>query len=323
MKLSWVQAVKLYHQQNGTKYKVPRKGTPEYTAVKKLMANSSTEKPKMSGEAIKMPNIVNEILEELDMSKASELTKQIIEKHLKEATREIKDTFVGNGIDDLVGLVPKVVSKMPTISKKVIDKGLEVVKDAKEGVESAQQKAKELHSQWNNVKNAVDIIVKEVKKSKKTITGKGLNQLGKGLGLNEIMKFVPALDKIFSLVKQHPKLSSIVSNVNLKTKDPMKLIGDITNIGKAVNKAKTLATQELNKILKMKGKGLVQLGNGLNQLGRGKGQQGGFLPFLIPFMPAIVSALSAAGAAAGTAAAGVAGARVASGVVNAIEGKPF
>jgi hypothetical protein len=28
---------------------------------------------------------------------------------------------------------------MPTISKKVIDKGLEVVKDAKKGVESAQR----------------------------------------------------------------------------------------------------------------------------------------------------------------------------------------
>ena len=317
MALSWIQAVKLYHQQHGTKYKVPRKGTLEYEAVRKLMADHKTgsevhSAPKSTPQ--KQQNIVNEILEELDMSKANEITKQIIQRHLDEARREINDTFVGEGVKELVGLVPKVVSSIPQVSKKTIEKGVELVKDAKEGVVDAKEKAKELYDSWVNVKNAVGVIVKEVKKSKKTISGKGLRQLGKGLELTDVMKYIPAMDKILGLVKQHPKLSGLVASVNLKSKNPLELIQHITSIGKAVDKASNIAKTELNKVMK---------GKGLTQLGRGKHQKGGFLPFLIPFIPAITAALSSAAAAAGTAAAGVAGARVATGVVNAIEGKAF
>src|SRR6056300_595317 len=313
MALSWIQAVKLYHQQHGTKYKVPRKGTPEYDAVRKLMADhktgSSDHTSKSSPE--KQENIVNEILEELDMSKANAMTKEIIQRHLDEARREINDTFLGEGVKELVGLVPKVVSNIPQVSKKTIEKGVELVKDAKEGVVDAKEKAKELYDSWVNVKNAVGVIVKEVKKS---ISGNGLRQLVTGLELTDVMKYIPAMNKILGLVKQHPKLSGLVSSVNLKSKNPLELIQHITSIGKAVDKASNIAKTELNKVMK---------GKGLTQLGRGKHQKGGFLPFLIPFIPAITAALSSAAAAAGTAAAGVAGARVAIGVVNAIEGKAF
>ena len=48
--VSWVQALKEYAKQHGGKYVVPKKGTPEYDAVKKLMGASA---PAPAKEALK------------------------------------------------------------------------------------------------------------------------------------------------------------------------------------------------------------------------------------------------------------------------------
>ena len=75
--VSWTQALKMYAQQTGKKYAIPRKGSPEYEAVKKLMgkdAPAAEPKEAPSGEGTKKGEVRK------TARKAFEGTKQEAEK---------------------------------------------------------------------------------------------------------------------------------------------------------------------------------------------------------------------------------------------------
>ena len=289
MKLSWVQAVKQYHMNNGTKYKVPRKGTPEYIAVRALMNNNSpqqeqTNTPKMKMEITNKSNnnskLVNELLEDIEMSKATEMAKDILSKHIKEAKREILDTFSGEGIDDLLSMIPEnIVSK----------KDVEQVKNTAINTSKGNININDLKKSWSNIKNVVKKIDNVVKKEKSKNVGNGLNQIGGNI-----------FEDIGNLIKPLlPVLQPVAKIANINIKDVSNVVDKWGDIKNAIDKVdvmvkKNLNAKELNKIQ-----------------GSGLGQLGGFFPLLLALIPLISSALSTAGVAVATGAATYAGTRLA------------
>ena len=288
MKLSWVQAVKQYHMNNGTKYKVPRKGTPEYIAVRALMNNSpqqeQTNTPKMKMEITNKSNnnskLVNELLEDIEMSKATEMAKDILSKHIKEAKREILDTFSGEGIDDLLSMIPEnIVSK----------KDVEQVKNTAINTSKGNININDLKKSWSNIKNVVKKIDNVVKKEKSKNVGNGLNQIGGNI-----------FEDIGNLIKPLlPVLQPVAKIANINIKDVSSVVDKWGDIKNAIDKVdvmvkKNLNAKELNKIQ-----------------GSGLGQLGGFFPLLLALIPLISSALSTAGVAVATGAATYAGTRLA------------
>lgn len=288
MKLSWVQAVKQYHMNNGTKYKVPRKGTPEYNAVRALMNNNlqqeQTNTPKIKIEitnnSTNNSKLVNELLEDIEMSRATEMAKDILSKHIKEAKREIVDTFEGEGIDDLLGMIPEnIVSK----------KDVEQVKNTAINTSKGNININDLKKSWSNIKNVVKKIDNVVKKEKSKITGDGLKQIGGNI-----------FEDIGNLIKPLlPVLQPVAKIANINIKDVSNVVDKWGDIKNAIDKVDGMVKKNLNakELKKIQGSGL--------------GQLGGFFPLLLALIPAITSALSTAGVAMATGAATYAGTRLA------------
>jgi len=293
-KLTWIQAVKLYSEQTGQKYKVPRKGTPQYDAVKKLMTqHNGMAMPKKLNTGVSktqqkeiVNEVVEEILDDIDLSRASEMTKQILERHLLEARREINDTFSGEGLDDLLNLVPESI---------VPKKDIEQVKKTAMDVSKGNFDADELFASFKNIKKAVGKIDTTIKKEIKKQQGSGLTQLGSGI-LDDIAKLINPILPILKSVAPMP-IKIATDNIENLKRDFDKVKAAINKVGVSVKK---------------------QQGSGLKQLGNGH-QSGGFV-FTIPL---IISGLIAGAQALAAGAAGAVGARLATGVANAIEGKKF
>jgi len=293
-KLTWIQAVKLYSEQTGQKYKVPRKGTPQYDAVKKLMTqHNGMAMPKKLNTGVSktqqkeiVNEVVEEILDDIDLSRASEMTKQILERHLLEARREINDTFSGEGLDDLLNLVPESI-----VPKKDIQQVKKTAMDLSQGNISVN----ELKDSWKNIKKAVTKIDGLVKKGVKgEQTASGLTQLG-GSIFDDIANFIKPLIPVLAPVANIPEIKNITPE----------------NVTRVWGQVKAAIKDVDGKVKK------TFSGKGLKQLGKGH-QSGGFLPFLVALIPTIVSALSTAAAAAATGAATYAGARAAEAIGNAL-----
>tara|TARA_R110002153_G_scaffold53096_1_gene148343 strand:+ start:1 stop:876 length:876 start_codon:yes stop_codon:yes gene_type:complete len=291
--MKFVTAVKIYHQRNGSKYKVPRKGTPEYDSVRKIMLEGGPAPAKTKTKNINMdvkPAIVNkvvsEILEDIEMSKASEMVKDILSKHMKEAEREVTDTFQGEGINDLLKMIPESIASQKDINQ---------VKQSAVDVSKGKFDADELFASFKNIKKAVNKIDNTIKKEVKKQQGSGLSQLGGGF-LEDLAKLINPILPILKSVSPMPLKVATDSIENLKR--------DFDIVKKAINKVGLSAK-------KQQGSGLMQLGNG--------DQSGGFI-FTIPL---IISGLVAGAQALAAGAAGAVGARLAKGVINLTEGKKF
>ena len=297
-KLTWIQAVKLYSQQTGQKYKIPRKGTPQYDAVKRLMNQHNgmavvKQMPKTTNTRIaptQQKQIVNEvvqdILEEIDLSRASDMTKQILERHLSEAKREINDTFQGQGLDDLLNLVPESI-----VPKKDIQQVKKTAMDVSQGNISVN----ELKDSWKNIKKAVTKIDGLVKKGiQETQKGSGLTQIGSSI-FDDIANFIKPLIPVLAPVANIPEIKNITPE----------------NVTRVWGQVKAAIKDVDGKVKK------TFSGKGLKQLGKGH-QNGGFLPFLIALIPTIVSALSTAASAAAVGAATYAGSKAAEAIGKAL-----
>ena len=293
-KLTWIQAVKLYSEQTGQKYKVPRKGTPQYDAVKKLMAqHSGMTMPKKLNTGVtktQQKQIVNEvvqdILEDIDLSRASDMTKQILERHLSEARREINDTFEGQGLDDLLNLVPESI---------VPKKDIEQVKKTAQNVSQGNISVSDLKDSWKNIKKAVTKIDGLVKKGvQEGQKGSGLTQLG-GSIFDDIAKLIKPLIPVLAPVANIPEIKNITPE----------------NVTRVWGQVKAAIKDVDGKIKK------TFSGKGLKQLGKGH-QNGGFLPFLIALIPTITAALSTAASAAAVGAATYAGSKAAEAIGKAL-----
>ena len=293
-KLTWIQAVKLYSEQTGQKYKVPRKGTPQYDAVKKLMAqHSGMTMPKKLNTGVtktQQKQIVNEvvqdILEDIDLSRASDMTKQILERHLSEARREINDTFEGQGLDDLLNLVPESI---------VPKKDIEQVKKTAQNVSQGNISVSDLKDSWKNIKKAVTKIDGLVKKGvQEGQKGSGLTQLG-GSIFDDIAKLIKPLIPVLAPVANIPEIKNITPE----------------NVTRVWGQVKAAIKDVDGKVKK------TFSGKGLKQLGKGH-QNGGFLPFLIALIPTITAALSTAASAAAVGAATYAGSKAAEAIGKAL-----
>jgi len=289
-KLTWIQAVKLYSQQTGQKYKIPRKGTPQYDAVKKLMNqyNGMTMPKKLNTGVNKtqqkqiVNEVVEEILDDIDLSRASEMTKQILERHLSEARREINDTFEGQGLDDLLNLVPESI-----VPKKDIQQVKKTAMDVSQGNISVN----DLKDSWKNIKKAVTKIDGLVREGQK---GSGLTQLG-GSIFDDIANLIKPLIPVLAPVANIPEIKNITPE----------------NVTRVWGQVKAAIKDVDGKVRKtFSGKGLKQLGKG--------DQRAGFLPFLIALIPSIVSALSTAASAAAVGAATYAGSKAAEAIGKAL-----
>jgi len=289
--MKFVTAVKIYHQRNGSKYKVPRKGTPEYDAVRKIMLEGgpAPAKTKTINMDVKPPvvdKVVSEILEDIEMSKASEMVKDILSKHISEAKREVLATFQGEGINDLLKMIPDSIASQKDINQ---------VKQTAVDVSKGKFDADELFNSFKNIKKAVNKIDTTIKKEVKKQQGSGISQLGGGI-LDDIAKLINPILPILKSVAPMPVKIATDSIENLKR--------DFDKVKQAINKVGVSAK-------KQQGKGLMQLGNG--------DQSGGFI-FTIPL---IISGLVAGAQALAAGAAGAVGARLAKGVINLTEGKKF
>jgi len=289
--MKFVTGVKIYHQRNGTKYKVPRKGTPEYDAVRKIMMEEGgTPAPKQNVNMVVKPavvdKVVNDILEDIEMSAASEMVKGILSKHMKEAERQVRDTFQGEGVADLLKMIPSSIASQ---------KDIEQVKQSAVDVSKGKFDADELFASFKNIKKAVNKIDSTIKKEMKKQQGSGLSQLGGGF-LEDLAKLINPILPILKSVAPVPVKIATDSIENLKS--------DFDKVKKAINKVGLEAK-------KQQGSGMVQLGNGEHT--------GGFI-FTIPL---IISGLVAGAQALAAGAAGAIGARLAKGVVNLVEKKPF
>jgi len=292
--MKFVSAVKIYHQRNNTKYKVPRKNTPEYDAVRKIMleggpapAKTKTKNINMDVKPAIVDKVVSEILEDIEMSKASEMVKDILSKHMKEAKREVTDTFQGEGINDLLKMIPESIASQKDINQ---------VKQTAVDVSKGNISVPELKKSWKNIKTAVTKIDGLVKKGvKQGQTAKGLSQLGGNI-FNDIVSFIKPLIPVLAPVANIPEIKNITQD------NVVKVWGQVKDAIKDVDsKVKKTLT----------GKGIKQLGNGAHQ-------EGGFLPLLLALIPTITSALSTAAAAAATGAATYAGARAAEAIGKAL-----
>ena len=295
--MKFVTAVKIYHQRNGTKYKVPRKGTPEYDAVRKIMleggepaAPSKKQNVNMAIRPAVVDKVVNDILEDIEMSKASEMVKDILSKHMKEAKREVTDTFQGEGIDDLLKMIPDSIAPQ---------KDIEQVKKTATDVSQGNISVPELKKSWGNIKKAmtkIDVLVKKGVKQDDKQTAKGLSQLGGNI-FNDIVSFIKPLIPVLAPVANIPEIKNITQD------NIVKVWGQVQNAIKDIDgRVKKTLT----------GRGLKQLGSAAHD------QKGGFLPFLLALIPTITSALSAAAAAAATGAATYAGAKAAEAIGKAL-----
>lgn len=293
-KLTWIQAVKLYSQQTGQKYKVPRKGTAQYDAVKKLMTqHNGMVMPKKLNTGVSktqqkqiVNEVVEEILDDIDLSRASEMTKQILQRHLSEARREINDTFEGQGLDDLLNLVPESI-----VPKKDIEQVKKTAMDVSQGNISVN----ELKDSWKNIKKAVTKIDSLVKKGVKgEQTASGLTQLG-GSIFDDIANLIKPLIPVLAPVANIPEIKNITPE----------------NVTRVWGQVKA-AIKDVDGKVKQ-----TFSGKGLKQIGKGE-QRAGFLPFLIALIPTIVSALSTAASAAAVGAATYAGARAAEAIGKAL-----
>ena len=291
--MKFVTAVKIYHQRNGSKYKVPRKNTPEYDAVRKIMleggpvptkTKTKTKNINMDVKPAIIDKVVSEILEDIEISKASEMVKDILSKHMKEAEREVVDTFQGEGINDLLKMIPDSIASQKDINQ---------VKQSAVDVSKGKFDADELFASFKNIKKAVNKIDSTIKKEQQK--GSGLSQLGGGI-LDDIAKLINPILPILKSVAPMPLKIATDSIENLKR--------DFDIVKQAINKVGVSAK-------KQQGKGLMQLGNG--------DQSGGFI-FTIPL---IISGLIAGAQALAAGAAGAVGARLAKGVINLTEGKKF
>ena len=293
--MKFVTAVKIYHQRNGTKYKVPRKGSPEYDAVRKIMMEEGgTPAPKQNVNMVVKPavvdKVVNDILEDIEMSRASEMVKGILSKHMKEARREVTDSFQGEGLDDLLKMIPDSIASQKDINQ---------VKGNIENISKGNISVPELKKSWGNIKKAVtkiDGLVKKGVKEGDKQTANGLSQLGGNI-FNDIVSFIKPLIPVLAPVTNIPEIKNITQDNIVKVWGQVK--GAINDIDTKVKKTLT-------------GKGLKQLGSGKHD------QQGGFLPLLLALIPTITSALSAAAAAAATGAATYAGAKAAEAIGRAL-----
>ena len=289
--MKFVSAVKIYHQRNGSKYKVPRKNTPEYDAVRKIMleggpAPTKSKNVNMEVKPAVVNKVVSEILEDIEMSKASEMVKNILSKHMKEAKREIIDTFQGEGINDLLRMIPESIASQKDINQ---------VKGNIENISKGNISVPELKKSWKNIKTAVTKIDGLVKKGvKQGQTAKGLSQLGGNI-FNDIVSFIKPLIPVLAPVANIPEIKNITQD------NVVKVWGQVKD---AIKEVDTKVKKTLT------GKGLKQLGNG--------DQKGGFLPLLLALIPTITSALSAAAAAAATGAATYAGAKAAEAIGKAL-----
>ena len=291
--MKFVTAVKIYHQRNGSKYKVPRKGTPEYDSVRKIMleggpAPTKTKNINMDVKPAIVDKVVSEILEDIEMSKASEMVKNILSKHMKEAKREVLDTFQGEGINDLLKMIPESIASQKDINQ---------VKGNIENISKGNISVPELKKSWKNIKTAVtkiDSLVKQGVKQGDKQTAGGLSQLGGNI-FNDIVSFIKPLIPVLAPVASIPEIKNITQDNVVKVWGQVK--DAIKNIDTKVKKTLT-------------GRGLKQLGNG--------DQKGGFFPLLLALIPTITSALSAAAAAAATGAATYAGAKAAEAIGKAL-----
>ena len=292
--MKFVTAVKIYHQRNGTKYKVPRKGTPEYDAVRKIMLEEAPAAGKkqninMEVKPAVVDKIVSEILEDIEMSKAGEMVKDILSKHMSEAKREVLDTFQGEGIDDLLKMIPESIASQ---------KDIEQVKKTATNVSQGNISVPELKKSWGNIKKAVTkidgLVKKGVKQGDKQIAS-GLAQLGGNI-FNDIVSFIKPLIPVLAPVANIPEIKNITQD------NVVKVWGQVKDAMKDIDgKVKKTLT-----------------GRGLKQLGSGAHQKGGFFPLLLALIPTITSALSAAAAAAATGAATYAGAKAAEAIGKAL-----
>ena len=247
------------------KYKVPRKGTPEYDAVRKIMmedggAPAPKQNINMQVNPAVVDKVVNEILEDIEMSRASEMVKGILSKHMKEARREVSDTFQGEGINDLLKMIPDSIASQKDINQ---------VKGNIENISKGNISVPELKKSWGNIKKAVtkiDGLVKKGIKQGDKQTAKGLTQLGGNI-FNDIVSFIKPLIPVLAPVSNIPEIKNITQDNVVKV---------WTQVKNAIKDVDTKVKKTLT------GRGLKQLGSSVAH-----DQKGGFLPLLLALIPTI------------------------------------